>query len=61
MITDIWKKGYLLNVTEGIQVRDKVGKEGIPQARDRIKIHADKVIGSMKLQEEMGRYLSTEI
>ena len=43
-------------VTEGVQVNEKPRKDGMAKARDRIKGHADRVIGNMKLQEEMARY-----
>ena len=55
LIADNLINGHLLVVTEGVQVKDKPGKQGISKARERVKGHADKIVGNMKLQDEMAR------
>ena len=56
LMADNLESGHLLVVTEGAQVKHTSGKDGISKARYRVKWHADKVIGNMKIHDEMTRY-----
>ena len=56
LITDNLTNGHLLAITKGIQIKGLIHKGELSKARDRVKGHADNVIGNMKLQDEMARY-----